>query len=504
MDMPPDTAILTLVQALAVLPLAALAVLGTNLIVLWAASQLVRPRPWLQARISIEDDQLPRVLVQLPLFNESAVVGRLTRAVAALDWPRDRLKVQLLDDSTDGTQDISAAIAERLQRDGLDIVCIHRADRHHFKAGALGNGLAQDDSPFVAIFDADFVPQPDFLRHALAPLLADDRLAFAQARWEHLNPGESPLTAAQAMLIDAHFAIEQQLRSNTELLLPFNGTCGVWRRQAIDEAGGWSGDTLCEDLDLAIRARLKGWSGVFLPNLAVPGELPATIAGWRAQQFRWTKGFAQVARKLLGQVWRSKLPLAAKLAMTMQTGQTACYPLAGLSALGSLALLATNHGDTALLSRAGGIVAILGIGGSMLCTATGGIVLKRRNLARFPFIFITALLLNAGLIISNSRAVWEAIVGTRSAFVRTPKRGSFGPIPDADRSGPSGVAELGLAACLAAGFAFEVGWLSPLFSSSIIGLIVVGAGLARERQIAISRRNAAWQASSQRMSRAAD
>lgn len=501
--MPSDTAILSIIPALAVLPLATLAALALNLFVLWTAGRLISWRRPQRACSPVGDHEAPPVLIQLPIYNETAVVVRLAWAIAALDWPRDRLHVQLLDDSTDGTQDVTAALAESLRQDGLDITCIRRSERRDFKAGALANGLAQDACPFVAIFDADFVPPPDFLRRALAPLLADERLGFAQARWEHLNAEENPLTAAQAMMIDAHFVIEQAVRSSTRLLLPFNGTCGVWRRQAIEEAGGWSGDTLCEDLDLSIRARLAGWRGIFLPDLAVPGELPASLAGWRAQQFRWTKGFAQVARKLLGRVWRSDMPLTAKLALTVQTGQTACYPLTALSVIGTLVLLTDQ--DDRLLSLAGGTVATLGIGGSALCLITGAVVLKRRNLVRFPIVFTATLLLNAGLMVSNSRAVWEAMAGVKSAFVRTPKQGNVRGAPTSlDRAGPSGRAELLLAAGLSGAFGFEAGWLSPLFSVSIVGLLLVGLGLARERRIALAQRNALWRARNHRINQAAE
>ena len=318
-------------------------------------------------------------------------------------------------------------------------------------------------------------------------LLDDDHLAFAQARWEHLNAAESMLTAAQAMMIDAHFVVEQRARSSSSLMLPFNGTCGVWRRAAIDDAGGWSADTLCEDLDLSIRARLRGWRAIYLTDLSVPGELPATLSAWRAQQFRWTKGFVQVARKLLGQVWRSKLPVATKLGLTMQTCQSVCYPLTALSVLGTLVLLVDSSQGARTLSWFGGIVALFGIGGSALCLITAGAVLKRRYWLRFPVNFAVLLLLNAGLMVSNSRAVWEALTGKRSPFMRTPKRGALGIAGTAEKAGPSGAIELLLGCGLAATLAYEAGWLSPFFSLSIAGLLLVGAGLAREHWLAVLR-----------------
>jgi cellulose synthase/poly-beta-1,6-N-acetylglucosamine synthase-like glycosyltransferase len=491
--MPADLAFAFAKQALSALPFAALAALGLNLLVLWTIGQIIARRRSPPPETDLPpDSELPRVLVQLPVYNESAVVARLLQAVASLDWAPDRLRIQLLDDSTDGSDQLSATLVERLKRDGFDIGLIRRRDRREFKAGALANGLAQDDSPFVAIFDADFVPPRHFLRRAMAPLLADRKLAFAQARWEHLNASENPLTAAQGMMIDAHFVIEQRVRSSTRLVLSFNGTCGVWRRQAIEEAGGWSGDTLCEDLDLSIRARLAGWRAIFLPELAAPGELPATLAGWRAQQFRWTKGFAQVARKLLGQVWRSKLPMVAKVGLTMQTIQAACYPLSALSLFATLAILSDPEHGPFTLSILSGSVAVLGMGSSALCLATASLVLKRRNWMQFPLLFAVILVLNTGLMISNSRAFIEALLGAKSPFVRTPKQGAIRGRMIADMPGPSGALELAAGIGLGGMLAYEVGWLSPLFSLSIIGLLLVGSGLARERVLSFVRRGNLW------------
>ena len=319
-------------------------------------------------------------------------------------------------------------------------------------------------------------------------------MAFVQARWEHLNAAENPLTAAQATMIDAHFAVEQRTRDRTGLMLPFNGTCGMWRRAAIDDAGGWSADTLCEDLDLSIRVRLAGWSAVFRDDIAVPGELPTTLAGWRTQQFRWTKGFAQAARKLLWPVWRSGLPLRIKLALTLQTCQPLCYPLTALSLLGTLPLLVEGGASGPILPMFGALVAVLGVSASAGFLALSRIALGRREWGRFPWNFVVILLLNAGLMVSNSRAVFEAFVGRRSAFTRTPKRGGAGLAAARDASGPSGAVELGTGCVLAVALAHAAGWLSPLFSLSIGGLLVVGAGLARERWISLAERPAPWRA----------
>src|SRR6266481_635286 len=274
------------------LSLLILAILSLNLSTIVALHLFHRKRGRAEERTLLEsplprDDRLPRVLVQLPVFNERHVIDRLIESAAAIDWPRDRLEIQVLDDSTDDTTTMARRHVERLQAQGVRATLVRRADRSGFKAGALRWGLARSDAEFVAIFDSDFVPPRDFLRRCIGPLLADPGLALVQARWEHLNATESLLTRAQALQLDAHFAIEQSARAWSGLDMPFNGTCGLWRRQAIDDAGGWHADTLTEDLDLSYRVHLKGWRTTILLDVGVPGELPDELAAWRAQQHRW-------------------------------------------------------------------------------------------------------------------------------------------------------------------------------------------------------------------------
>jgi len=235
--------------------------------------------------------ELPRVLVQLPVYNEPLVVERALTAAAALDWPADRLTIQLLDDSTDITTDIAIHAVARLRRAGLDVVHVRRDDRSGFKAGALAAGMALCDAPYVAVFDADFVPPPGWLRQAMASMLANPRAAFVQTRIEWGNGESNWLTRAQRLMQDAHFAVEQDVRARRGVPFQFNGTGGIWRRAAIEEAGGWSHDTLSEDLDLVLRTYLKGWTGVFLMEPHVVGELPQKIGDFGAQQNRWSKGF---------------------------------------------------------------------------------------------------------------------------------------------------------------------------------------------------------------------
>jgi hypothetical protein len=291
-------------------------------------------------------------------------------------------------------------------------------------------------------------------------------------------------------MLDAHFAIEQEARSRAGLFLPFNGTAGVWRRAAIDAAGGWSADTLCEDLDLALRARLCGWQAEYRDDIAVPGELPATLAGWRTQQFRWTKGFAQVARRTLIPAWRSPLPLGTKLVLTAQLSEPFCYPLTVAALLGGLVLILSGWNDRPLQALGGG-VAIAGIGSSLIFLGAGRVALRRGGWLRFPLVVASVLLLMAGLMLSNARAVLEAQLGRASAFTRTPKRGAGGGT--LTRFAPAGAGLLEIACGVAVGVALvsAIGWLSPLLSVSTVGLLVVGIGLAYERWIGISGTHAA-------------
>jgi len=490
--MPLEELILTVARVVTGMAFLALGVLTCNLLVMSVLHFASRRRDPGLAGTLPPADELPSVLVQLPVYNEPQVVSRAIAAAAALDWPRERLRIQVLDDSTDETGQVVASLVHRLRAGGLDIRQIRRSDRAGYKAGALANGLRHDDSPYVVIFDADFVPAPDFLKRAMPSLLTECGLAFVQARWEHLNASDSKLTAAQAAMIDAHFAIEQGVRCRSQLMLTFNGTCGVWRRAAIDLAGGWSPDTLCEDLDLSIRARLAGWTGVFREDIAVPGELPTTLASWRAQQFRWTKGFAQVARKLLGKVWRSNLPIRFKLALTMQTCQPLCYPLTAVSLLGTLVLLFDTHGTDPLLPIFGSVVAVLGVSASGVFLAIGRRALNRGQWGRFPRDFASVLLLNAGLMVSNTRAVLEAMIGRPSAFTRTPKSGGIKG-RQLGTPGPNGAAELCIGGALAIGLVHAAGWLSPVFSLSIGGLLIVGVGLVRERWIVSRVPTMPWQ-----------
>jgi len=255
---------------------------------------------------------LPRVTVQLPIFNEMYVADRLIDAVCEMEYPKDLLEIQVLDDSTDETTSISELAVRRHRLRGFNISYLHRVDRTGYKAGALEAGLAQATGDFIAIFDADFIPPHDFLKRTLPYFTTDERIGMVQARWGHINQDYSLLTKIQSILLDAHFVLEHGGRNRAGCFFNFNGTAGVWRREAIGDAGGWQHDTLTEDLDLSYRAQLKGWRFVFLPDVVSPAEVPVEMNSFKSQQHRWAKGSIQTCLKLLPRILRSKQPLSVK------------------------------------------------------------------------------------------------------------------------------------------------------------------------------------------------
>ena len=368
-------------------------------------------------------DDLPRVLVQIPVYNEPMVVERAVRAAGALDWPRDRLKIQLLDDSTDLTSDIAIHAIGRLQRDGVDAEHVQRTDRTGFKAGALAAGMARCDAPYVAVFDADFVPASDWLRRSMAALLGSPKAAFVQTRIEWGNGGRTWLTRAQRLMQDAHFAVEQDVRARRGLPFQFNGTGGIWRRAAVEEAGGWSHDTLSEDLDLVLRTYLKGWTGVFLMEPHVTGELPQRLADFGAQQSRWSKGFMQVARKLLPQVWNSDWSGEAKFTTTVALGQQLIFPVL---VLGIVALAASMIGHGYLIGFFRFLIWVWLVGMlAVLFGMTWGAYrrLKRGGLVEYLVTAASVPALILYLAAANAGAIVGAGMGRKTEFKRTPKTG---------------------------------------------------------------------------------
>lgn len=365
----------------------------------------------------------PHVTVQLPLYNERFVAERLIRAAAALDYPRELLDIQVLDDSSDQTVAIVARLTEELAKAGLRIRHIRRPDRVGFKAGALAHGAEQAEGELIAIFDADFVPPPDYLRR-IVPHFADPAVGMAQARWGHLNRGASLLTRVQAILLDAHFAIEQPARYASGAFFNFNGTAGVWRAQAIADAGGWQGDTLTEDLDLSYRAQLAGWRFVYLRELECPGELPGDMNAFKSQQHRWSKGAIEVMRKLLGRVWRAPQPLARKLEATAHLTSNLAYLLLFVSSVLLLppSILLRLHYDLNGLWWLDVPLLALSTFSHLFFFLMGQKLLQRSFLR--ASLFAPALLATSvGLALNNGRAVLEGLLGHVSEFVRTPKQG---------------------------------------------------------------------------------
>ena len=366
---------------------------------------------------------LPRVLVQLPVYNESSVVERALEAAGALDWPRDRLKIQLLDDSTDITSDIAVHAIARLRKDGIDADHVRRSDRTGFKAGALAAGMALDDAPYVAVFDADFVPPPDWLRRTMAAILANPKAAFVQTRIEWGNGGHNWLTRAQRLMQDSHFAVEQDVRARRGVPFQFNGTGGIWRRAAVEEAGGWSHDTLSEDLDLVLRTHLRGWGGVFLMEPHVVGELPQNVDDFRVQQSRWSKGFVQVARKLLMPILNSNLSGEAKFTTVIALGQQLVFPVLVAGIVG-LVISSIGHGGMPVLFKFllwVWFVAALAI----LFGSTWGAYrrLQRGTLGGYLVTAFSVPAVIVYLAAANAGAIIGAAFGKKTEFTRTPKTG---------------------------------------------------------------------------------
>lgn len=371
-----------------------------------------------------DDADLPVVTIQLPFFNERYVAVRLIDAVAKIDYPADKLEIQVLDDSTDDTTSLAREAVDRWRAEGLDISLIHRTDRRGYKAGALQAGLKVARGEFIAVFDADFVPAPDYLRNVIHHF-TDDNIGMVQARWGHINRDHSLLTKAQAVLLDGHFVIEHTARNRSGRFFNFNGTAGIWRRETIADAGGWEHDTLTEDLDLSYRAQLKGWRFVFLRDLAVPSELPVEVAAFKSQQHRWAKGSIQTALKLLPVVMRSEQPARVKI--------EAFYHLTANVAYLLLVLLAVLMPIATYVRIHQGWFWFLAVDLPIFMGATFSICVfywhSQRELGRKwneVLALIPAVLgIGIGISLNNAKAVMEAFLGHKTPFVRTPKYGDL-------------------------------------------------------------------------------
>jgi len=371
-----------------------------------------------------QPENWPLVTVQLPIYNEMYVAERVVEAVAAFDYPRDRLEIQVLDDSTDETVDILRKTVARLQERGVRVLHIRRQNRAGFKAGALAEGTKQAHGEFVAIFDADFVPPSNFLKQTVPYLLAYPKLAFVQTRWEHLNDAYSMLTTVQSVAIDGHFSVEQIARSKGGFLFNFNGTGGLWRRIAIEEAGGWHSDTLTEDLDLSYRAFLKGWEAIYLADIKIPGELPVSYNGFRRQQNRWARGSFECANKLLPKVWTSrKLSLARKIEATLHLTAYGIHILLFLLMLIYPLVLRMGWYQSGPLSYwgVGVILTLTGFAPAALLFA-GQRIKGKSGWKEIPaIVFLT--LLGSGLMLNTLRAFLQIFQNRKAVFERTPKFG---------------------------------------------------------------------------------
>lgn len=400
-------------QVMYVIAALGLAVLGFNAIFL--SIVYLRHRHNAVESPKIGDDAWPSVVIQLPIYNERHVVERLVAAASEIDYPSDRLSIQLLDDSTDETVAIAAAAVERARERGVQIDHIRRPDRIGFKAGALAFGLQQSEAEFAAVFDADFVPEPDFLRQVIPYFYLDARVGMVQARWAHLNDTYSSLTRAQALAIDNHFVVEQTAQCRGGLMMNFTGTGGVWRCACIADSGGWQADTLSEDLDLSYRAQLAGWRFIYLPDVAVPAEIPMLMAGFKRQQSRWATGTVQCLRKLGPAVLRSKMTVLQKLQAMLRMSVYFASPLMIVLLLTVAPLMLSNRLDK---------VALSGIGLAMFGPPLQALLAQRylhhdwwKRLAYFPLF----MLLGTGVAVSNTIAVLKGFSGRTHAFLRTPK-----------------------------------------------------------------------------------
>lgn len=437
--------------------------------------------------------EFPMVTVQLPVYNERNVVKRLITAIASFDWPRNRFEIQVLDDSTDNTTAIIASLAGQLEADGLQITHLHRTHRTGYKAGALAEGLKKARGEFIAIFDADNLPRPDFLKKLIGRF-NNPEVGMVQARWSFINRNQSLLCRAQALFLDAHFLIEQSARYTGNLFMNFNGTAGIWRQQAILDAGDWQSDTLTEDLDLSYRVQMVGWKMVFVEAVDVPTELPASIRSFKSQQYRWARGAVETGLKVLPRLWRKPFPFRVKMAAT--------FHLTHKSVSLALVLLAVMLIPALYLRLDGGLTKILLIDLPIFLTGTGSMSLfyglayrrqkdirSRKNLLMLPA--MTSL--GIALSVNNTIAILGAFFGSHKnpEFVRTPKTGTdgFGGTGRSDRIGEETasvvsndyrikfdrtmIVEIGLAlyALTAIGYA---GWLGLYFSIPFLATFAFG------------------------------
>ena len=422
----------------------------------------------------------PVVTVQLPVFNEATVVERLLDAACQLDWPRDRLQIQVLDDSTDETRQLVEARAQHWRERGLDIAVLHRTERTGFKAGALAAGARTAKGELLAIFDADFVPSPGFLRRLVPHFQGRPDVGMVQARWSHLNAEANLLTRLSSVLLDGHFVLEHTYRNRSGCFFNFNGTAGMWRAACIADAGGWQHDTVTEDLDLSYRAQLRGWRFVYLQDHLVPAELPASMQAFKTQQFRWAKGTLQTARKLLPTLLRADLPARVKAEAWVHLTANLAYPAVLLLAvLMPASVFLRGRSDLQRLVLVD-LPIFVGATGSVLAFYAVSQVEGWGSLRGRVGRIVGALALGIGLSVSQTRAVWVGLTSADATFVRTPKTGGRTTRRYRSRLDWTPAVELGLAVYfgLAVVEAAARGWFASLPFLLLFGLGFGYVGLA--------------------------
>src|ERR671918_1485713 len=425
----PDTFLHYALSGLYLLCLSGLFLYGTNCYVLLLLFRRYRikerleyPRVLREFEASPWHKDLPQVTVQLPIYNERYVVRRLLEAACALDYPRDRLEIQLLDDSTDDTAEIARALVAHYRQQGLSIIHVRRNNRHGFKAGALKEGMGTARGEFLAIFDADFVPPADFLNKTI-PYFRNPKVGMVQARLGDTNPDYSLLTRTQSIGIDAHFSIEQGARSWSGLFLNFNGTAGIWRRQAILDAGGWQADTLTEDMDLSYRAQLAGWQLKYVLEVACPAELPVQVAAFKSQQFRWAKGSIQTARKIIPALLRGDCSWFAKYQAILHLTHYLIHPLMLATIVLSLPLIhLQKHEPIPWILAAAFVLFVFATCGPSAIYVSSQRVLYPDWRSKVRWIPLLTLI-GTGIALNNSRAVIEGLRLSGGNFIRTPKLG---------------------------------------------------------------------------------
>jgi cellulose synthase/poly-beta-1,6-N-acetylglucosamine synthase-like glycosyltransferase len=421
----------------------------------------------------------PRVTTQIPVYNEYNVVARVMWAVARMKYPKDKHEIQVLDDSTDNTRGLIDQVADELQKEGYNVHVIRRNTRQGFKAGALAEGLNSARGDLIAIFDADFAPPKDYLQRTVPFFLDDDRLGLVQARWGHLNWKRSLLTRLQSIGIDGHFMIEQSARNWSGLFMNFNGTAGIWRKDAIEDGGGWQWDTLTEDMDLSYRVQFRGWHTLYVPDVVVPAEIPEDMGAFKSQQFRWAKGSIQTALKLLPGIFASNVSNFKKVEAFFHLTHYLVHPLMVIMAILALpVLMMLEFSPNPMVFAA---LALL-LGFAMAAPSTLYLVSQRasyekdwgRRVVYLPFLVAVGI----GIALSNTRAVLEALMGHESPFVRTPKKGDREFMRYQIRLPWSGLLEilLGIYCSVSLGYYLAAGkyLVGPFLAAYALGFLFVG------------------------------